>query len=87
MGIDKPDVRRIVHFGLPKSLEAYAQETGRAGRDGASSECIVHCFSGAAVAHKHGVVQQFENCLVHVAETYASADTMYSPCALAFLNR
>jgi ATP-dependent DNA helicase RecQ len=57
MGIDRSDVRLVLHTSLPKSLEAYQQETGRAGRDGLAAECVL-LYSSADVFSWESLVRK-----------------------------
>ena len=60
MGIDKPNVRYVVHYDVPKNIEGYYQETGRAGRDGLPSDCALF-FSGGDAAKQRHFIRQIED--------------------------
>ena len=61
MGINKKDVRFVIHYSLPKGLESYIQECGRSGRDGLRSECILYYDYNDRKRHDFLIVNNSEN--------------------------
>jgi ATP-dependent DNA helicase RecQ len=82
MGIDRPDVRYVVHASLPKGVEQFAQETGRAGRDGLPSECVM-LYAGADF---HGWRSLAERSAAEAEAAGATLDPEENARALARLS-
>ncbi|MFS0781900.1 DNA helicase RecQ [Bacillus sp. 1P06AnD] len=79
MGIDKSNVRYVIHYQMPKNLESYYQEAGRAGRDGLESRCIL-CFNAQDVQVQKFLIQQGDGDPERIEHDYRNLQVMTDYC-------
>jgi len=81
MGINKPNVRWVIHHDLPKNIEGYYQETGRAGRDGLPSDCLMLFSAGDAAKQTHFIDEMSDAKEQQTARTQLRQMMHYAECA------
>ncbi len=93
MGIDKPNVRFVIHHDLPKNIESYYQETGRAGRDSLASDCLLLFSAGDAAKQHHFIDEKSSETEKDIAREqlqgmihYAESDTCRRRSLLAYFG-
>ena len=79
MGIDKPDIRFVIHHDIPKNIEGYYQETGRAGRDGKNSKCILFFSYADKIKHEYFIKMKTDPDQARIAQN--QLDAMVGVCS------